>query len=128
VGHWGEKVRVAVGDVSLELPAALVQREEANVDSSAGVFEGSGLTVIVDQGPFSDPLDSHTGRPGYREEPTELAAVAGRTISYQTPEEGTYTVAAHLPPPAAVTVVVRADGSVPEHVPREIIASIRAIG
>lgn len=119
--------RFVVGKVSLALPASLAKRQDAPIDSATSVFEGNGLTVIVDQGPFADGLDSHAGRPGYRSELRSIAGVPGRLVSYRSPERGTYTVAARLPAPTLVTVVVEADLSVPEHVPKGIIESLQLL-
>lgn len=125
--RWDEKVRVSVGNVSLELPTSLVKRPDIPIDSAAGVFEGSGVMVIVDQGPFANRLDSYAGHPEYQEKIKEVAGTTSRTISFQSPDRGTYTVAIHLPAPKHVTVVVQADAYVPEQVPREIIESLRLL-
>ena len=122
---WNDKARVAVGKVGLELPAAIVKKKDTPIDSASGVFEGQGVQVIVDQGPFADRLDSHVGRPGYREEIKDVMGTKGRVIFFRTPERGTYTVAIHLPAPRLATVVVHADASVPESVARQIIESIQ---
>jgi len=124
---WDDKVRVTVGNVSLELPTSVVVRQDTSIDSAASVFEGSGVMVIVDQGPFADRLDSYAGYPGYREEVTEIAGMAGRTITFRSPDGGAYTLAIHISAPKQVTVVVTADDSVPEWVPRGIIASLQLL-
>ncbi len=128
VSHWNEKVQVTVGNVRLNLPAALVKSQETAIDSAAALFEGSGVTVIVDQGPFADRLDSYVGNPEYREEIRNIAGTTARTIFFRRPDRGTYTMAVHLPAPKLVTVVVHADASVPEQVPGEIIASLQVPG
>jgi hypothetical protein len=125
---WDEKVRVTVGGVSLELPVALVKRQDGPIDSAAAVYEGHGVTVIVDQSPFSDRLDSHVGAPEYEEHVTDVGGAAGRLVSFRSPEDGTYTVATHLHEPTPLTVVVRADDSVPEEVVRGIVGSLRLHG
>jgi hypothetical protein len=89
------------------------------------MFEGSGVTVMVDKGPFADRLDSYAGRPEYREEIKDVAGMTSRMISFRSPERGTYTMATHLPEPHHLTIVVQSDISVPEQVPREIIESLR---
>ena len=127
VTRWDEKVRVSVGNVSLELPISLVKRQDTPIDSVASVFEGSGVTVIVDQGPFANRLDSYAGHPEYQEMIKDVSGTTSRTISFQSPDRGTYTVATHLAAPKHVTVVVQADASVPEQVPREIIESLRLL-
>jgi hypothetical protein len=122
---WDETVPRTFGDIVIDLPAAVVEGGATAIDSAANTFEGEGLSVIVDRGPFADRLDSHFGRPDYREELTEKVGTVGRTIFFRDPAEHTYTVATHLPAPVFLTVVVRADESVPEGVPRHIIESIR---
>ena len=117
-----------VGGVSLELPAVLVEGDDRALDSAAAVFEGPGLSVILDQGPFADPLETYVGRPGYEEGLREVAGSTARVVSFRTPEDGTYTVAAHVPRPKPLSVVVRADTSVPEHVPGDIIESVQPLG
>lgn len=124
---WDEKTRVTVGQVSLELPAILATHSDRPLDSTAAVFEGHGVTVIVDQGPFSDRLDSHVGKPEYREGVMPVAGATGRTVSFRNPAGGTYTVAVHVPEPMTLTVVVQADESVPEHVARNIVESIQTL-
>jgi len=91
------------------------------------VFAGSGVTVIVDQGPFADRLDSYAGSPEFREEIKDVAGTTSRAISFRSPDRGTYTVATHLPAPRHVTVVVQADASVPERVPRGVIESLQLL-
>jgi hypothetical protein len=127
VTRWDEKVRVVVGNVSLELSTSLMRREGTHIDSSANVFEGSGIIVIIDQGPFADRLDYYADRPEYQEKIKNIAGTTSRTISFRCPDRGTYTVAAHLLSPKHVTVVVQADAFVPERVPREIIESLRLL-
>ena len=121
---WNEKVRVPLGIFSVELPATLVKRPGDAVDSVAAVFEGGGLSVVVDQGPFSDRLTSHVGRPDHREEAAEIAGVAARLVFFRTPADGTYTVAAHLPGPNGLTVVVSAAETIPEQIARNIVESV----
>ena len=125
--HSDEKRQVVVGNVSLELPASLVKRQDTPIDSAVSVFEGNGVMVIVDQGPFTDRLDSYAGHPEFRETISDVAGTTIRTISFRSPDRGTYTVAAHLPAPRHVTITVQADLSVPERVPRGIIDSLRLL-
>jgi catechol 2,3-dioxygenase-like lactoylglutathione lyase family enzyme len=123
---WEPRARVVVGSVSLEVPAGLVPRGKP-IDSAAGMFEGHGLVVTVDQGPFTSRLDSHAGRPDYRESSREIGGVEGREVFFRDPDSATYTIALHLPAPRYVTVVVRADSSVPEAVSRRILDSVRLV-
>jgi hypothetical protein len=117
----------------------MVASTDAPVDSPAAVLTGAGITVIIDQGPFADRMESSIGRPGRREEPlhvagvagvaggAEVAGIAGRVVSFRTPDDHTFTVAAVLSEPARATVVVRADDSVPEPEVRRIIESLRPV-
>ena len=125
--RWDEKVRVAVGNVSLELPVSVVRGQGAPVDSAAGVFEGSGLRIIVDQGPFANRLDAYAGLPDYQQQKTDVAGTMGRTVSFRSPEQDTSTIAVHVPAPKLVTVVVEAKPDVPKQVSEQIINSLRWI-
>jgi hypothetical protein len=135
--HSEETVRVVVGNVNVELPASLVKRPDAPIDSASavyeGVYDGARLIVNVDQGPFASRLDRHAGQPDYRERIDTLADPAAdttsgsprRTIFFRSPTRDTYTVATHVSAPTPVTVVVHADASVPERVANAIVESVR---
>ncbi len=128
VKHWNDKVRIAVGNISLELPVCLLDRRATLTSSAASVFVGNGLTVIVDQGPFADRLDGYAKHSGFREETGEVGGASGRTIACRSHDRGMYTVATHIPAPNHVTVVVQANALVPEPVPRKIIDSLLLLG
>jgi len=123
----GDAVRVRVGSVALELPASIAKKTEQGVDSGAAVFEGGGLMVLVDEGPFASSLEFDAGRPGYREEVRAVGGGTGRVVSYRDPDGGSYTIAVHVSEPRRVTVVVRAEEAVPERVPLRIIESVRIV-
>lgn len=125
--HWNENVRIAVGNISLELPVCLLARRATLTSSAASVFVGSGLTVIIDQGPFADRLDGYASDPESRKEIEVVDGTSGRTIACRSHDRGTYTVATHIPAPNHVTVVVQANDFVPEPVPRKIIESLRLL-
>ncbi len=122
-----EATRVRVGAISLEVPAQLVASSDAPIDSPAAVLAGAGITVIVDQGPFADRMESSIGLPDRRQEQLQVAGIVGRIVSFRTPEAHTYTVAAVLSEPVRATVVVRADDSVPEPHARRIIESLQPV-
>jgi hypothetical protein len=121
------KQRVVVGKVSLDLPAFLAKGQGAPIDSAANVFEGNGLTVIVDEGAFADRLESYSGRPEYRAEPMSIAGTTGRLVFFRSPDLASYTLAAHLPAPRQVTIVVQAHISVQERIARDIIESLQLL-
>ena len=123
--HPDETIRVVVGKVSVELPASLVKRPDTPIDSASAVYEGAGLIVNVDQGPFASRLDRHAAQPDYRESSDTTSGIPRRTIYFRSPAHDSYTVATHISSPALVTVVVHADASVPERVATAIVDSIR---
>ena len=127
MAQWDQKVRTVLGTFSLELPACLVKQEGSPVDSMAAVFEGCGLFVIATQGPYSDRLTGYVGRSDYREEESKIGGAAARMVSFQTPEEGTFTLAVHVPGLNGLTVLVRAAESVPRQVARDIVQSIQPV-
>lgn len=122
---WNEKIRITVGSVSLELPEIMVRDQKHPVDTSAGVFEAEGLTVIVDEGPFADRLDRGGGAE-YEEKIIELAGYTGRLISYLVPSESTRVTGFHTTAPQSFTVHVRAGASVPTSVVEDIFCSLKS--
>jgi hypothetical protein len=121
------RIRVRVGAVSLELPAVLASRQGVPVDSTSAVFQGGGLTVLVDQGPFAPSLDADVGRPGFREVAAEAGGSPARLVIFDDEGGASYTTAIEVAAPRRITVVVRADSSVPRQVPLEIVQSVRPL-
>ena len=122
-----ETTRIRVGAISVAVPAQLLASTDEPIDSSAAVLTGGGITVIIDQSPFADRMESSIGQPGRREESAQIAGATGRIVSFRTPEDHTYTVAAVLSEPVPATVVVRADDSVPERDARRIVESLQPV-
>src|SRR5215211_3306988 len=104
-------VHVRVGTLVLDLPAVLVPRQGTTVDSASAVFEGGGLFVLVDQGPFAPSLDADVGRPGFSEVPAEVGGSPGRLVTFVSESGTSYTTAVEVAAPRRVTVVVRAGSS-----------------
>ena len=125
---WDDRVRVVVGSVSLELPTALVKKGDTAIDSAAAVFEGAGLTVTVDQGPFASRLDADVGRPDYREGVQDVGGTRSRTIFFRSGDGQSVTTGVHVPAPKRVTVVIQAGKSVPEEVATAIRESVELLG
>jgi hypothetical protein len=123
---WEQRVRVTVGKISLEIPAVLVKSGHA-IDSAAAMFEGNGLSVTVDEGPFASRLDSYAGRPGVKEDIREIGGVKSRVVFFRDPDAHVNTLAIHVPAPRLMTVVIRADASVPEEIPRRILDSLQPL-
>jgi len=122
---WENFVPVRVGPLLLKLPAALLQRDVAAFDQPAAVFEGLGVTVVVDVGPFADRLEAHVGKPAFREALIDVAGVRGRRVSFRSPDAGTSTTALHVDAPRPFTVAVIAEPSVPGAVADEVLASVQ---
>ena len=120
------RVHARVGTVALELPATVAPQAGTPVDSASAVFEGEGLAVLVDQGPFAPSLDADVGRPGYQEEALQVGGSPARLITYDE-DDGRFTTALEIAGPHRTTVVVRADRSVPRQVPLEIVRSVQPL-
>jgi hypothetical protein len=122
--RWSDRVPVQVGGLRLRLPAALV-RTGAPIDGPSAVFEGAGVTVVVDAGPFADRLEAHVGKPAFEESPVEVSGASGRRVSFDAPDTGTHTNALHVDGPRPFTVAVIAAPSVPDTVAADVLASVR---
>ena len=119
------KTRVSLGAASVAIPEALLPAGQS-LDSPSNFFEGLGMSVLIDQGPFSDDLTSAVGHAEYRETTEQVAGVPAKVVSYRDPGGTGYIVAAHIPGLNRLTVVVRASDSVPRQVADEVIDSIEA--
>jgi hypothetical protein len=116
-----------VGAVSLELPAVLAPRQSTAIDSKSGVFEGGGLFVLVDQGPFAPSLDADTGRPGLHEVPVVVGGYPARLVTFDDNDMTSYTTALEVAGPQRVMVFIRARSDVPREVPLEIAHSVQLL-
>jgi len=83
---WNDKVRIAVGAITLDLPAVLIRAHGRSVDSASGVFGANGLVVNVDNGPFADRLDSYAGSDEYSDRIATFAGATGRLVSCRARE------------------------------------------
>jgi hypothetical protein len=122
--RWSDLVPVQVCGLRLRLPAALVTKG-APIDGPSAVFEGAGVTVVVDAGPFADRLEAHVGKPAFQEAPVEVSGARGRRVSFDAPDTGTHTNALHVDGPRPFTVAVIAAPSVPDTVAADVLASVR---
>ncbi|MGR7025710.1 hypothetical protein [Geodermatophilus sp. URMC 62] len=123
--RWGDLVPVRVGGLWLQLPAALVPGGGRAFDGPAAVFEGPGVTVVVDVGPFADRLDGHAGKPAFHEALVDVAGARGRRVTFRTPDAGTSTSALHVDAPRPFTVAVITEPSVPDAVAAGVLASVQ---
>jgi hypothetical protein len=122
--RWTDVIPVQVGGLRLQVPAALVTNSAA-IDGPTAVFEGPGVTVVVDAGPFADRLDAHAGKPGFHEALVEVSGASGRRVSFSAPDAGTHTSALHVDGPRPFTVAVIAAPSVPDTVAADVLASVQ---
>ena len=121
-----DRRHVRVGAASLELPTSLAPRGTSS-DSASAVFEGSGVLAIVDQGPFAPSLDADVGRPQFRQEAIEISGSPARLVNYDDDDGASYVTAVEVDAPRRVTVVVRAEHSVPRELPLRIVQSLRLL-
>src|SRR4051812_5799113 len=50
---------------TLCLPPGLSGGDDRGVDTAVATWSGPGIQILVDEGPFADPLTSYAGRPNY---------------------------------------------------------------
>lgn len=88
---------VRFGDqLRLRLPADIsASSDEQSIDSNATVWRGSGVTVLVDEGPFADTLTSYRDRPNHRVTDATINGHPARVVSFERKDGGHY-VAAHF--------------------------------
>lgn len=122
----GQTTPIRVSDrVTVDVPVDLVPDTAAGIDSAARSLAGPKLDVLVDTGPFADPLDRYDGLPHFRESTEQISGHRARVVRFSVDDGSTYTVAAHIPELDRLTVVVRAAREVPDEVALQIIRSIR---
>lgn len=122
MGGWSETVPTRVGNLTVHLPAVLTRRDGTAIDSAAAVFEAAGVRVIVDAGPFADPLQPRGGAANYEEHDVRVGGMPARRVSYDEPD-GTRTVAVHVRNPP-FTVTAMASPNVPRDVLDNIVSTI----
>jgi hypothetical protein len=130
MSDWKE-LTLAQG-LTLTVPADLSRGPEQGVDTAVATWNGAGISVVVDQGPFADPLTTYQGRPGSRSRQETIDGRPARIVSFLE-GDGTRVVAAHFPGTQAgaaagkpLTIVVRVDPAVRrEEVAFDIIRSLR---
>jgi hypothetical protein len=136
MSDWQE-LTLAEG-LTLTVPADLSRGPEQGVDTAVATWNGAGISVVIDQGPFADPLTTYQGRPGSRSRQETIDGRLARIVSF-VEGNGTRVVAAHFPGARAgasagkgaaagkpLTIVVRVDPAVlREEVAFDIIRSLR---
>jgi hypothetical protein len=120
--------RLTLGNrIRLSVPADVSPSAEPSIDSGASLWRGEGVTVIFDEGPFSDPLTSYSNRPNYRMTDEVIGGRRARVVSFE-PEDGGHYVAAHFLDESEsgglVTVAVQTAKGVPPAVGAAIVQSV----
>jgi hypothetical protein len=130
----GKEISLGEG-LKLEVPSDLTQGPDQGVDTKVTTWAGPGISVLVDQGPFVDPLASYTDRPGYRSSQETIDGRPARVVSYLDSEQS-HVVAAHFAGSRTgprdqepLTIVIRLDPSGPgEDVALAILRSLKFVG
>lgn len=117
-------MEIVLGRVRLTIPDTLQPSRGHAIDSASAVFEGGGISVVVDQGPFADDLGAYGNRSAYRSFVLQVDGQEARMIRYADSDapDPAVTVGIHVGGTEAVTVVVRAPD---EPTARRIVDSLR---
>lgn len=83
------------GKLRLQIPEAAMQGDDQGVDSKAAIWKVGGMTVVIDEGPFSDPLTGYGDRPGFQEWWVERPVRPFRCVTFENPD-GTKAVAVRV--------------------------------
>jgi hypothetical protein len=136
VSDWKE-LTLAEG-LTLTVPTDLSGGPDQGVDTEVTTWNGPGISVVIDQGPFADPLTTYGGRAGSHSRQETIGGRLARVVSF-VEGNGTRVVAAHFPgaragasagrgasAEKALTIVVRVDPAVlRREVAFDIIRSLR---
>lgn len=123
---WDDRITVELpGGGTIEIPAVVVtDRPPVGIDSTASYFEGRGLSILIDDGPFAGWPVGHESAPGYEDRFTRINGLDAALIKYQEPD-GEQVFAARVPELNNLTVVVRCRESVPQDVAERVLFSIQ---
>ena len=113
------------------LPPGVSGGSAQGVDTAVAAWSGPGIQILVDEGPFADPLTSYARRTNYR---TSVETIDGRPaclVSFND-DDGMRVVAAHFAGsvagsgvPDRLTVLVRLVPDRDQEVALKIIQSFR---
>ena len=127
IGARNVKEIILRNRVSIRLPEEVGPTDDRAIDSTAATWSGKGISLLVDEGPFADPLTSYENRPNYRAAEETIGGRKARVVAFDQPD-GTRSVAAHFPDdggePGALTVVARGESGVAQELLNQIIRDI----
>jgi hypothetical protein len=118
------KARLANG-VTLEVPDSVASSERVGVDSPTASYEGDDLSVVVDQGPFVDRLESNASGTRLWRNLEEIDGTVAVVVATRDADPNWTTYAAHFPEPVPLTIVVRARKDLGPEIPLSVIRSVR---
>ena len=114
--------RIRVAGVDVEVPPDLEPSEAAAGDQPAATLEGAGLRLILDRGPFADPLTGYASQPEHSRRRETIGDQPADVVSFRA-HDGTEVVAARLP--GELTAVVHAEPGVDPEIAMRVLRSIR---
>ena len=116
---------------TLEIPPGLSGGVDQGVDTRVATWSGPGIRILVDEGPFADPLMSYAERLNYWTSEEAIDGQPGRIAGFEE-EGGTRVVAAHLPGSGAgsglsdrLTLVIHLEPGEDQEVALRVIRSFR---
>lgn len=93
----------------MQVPVPVNPTGQHVIDSSAAAWEGDGLTIVVDEGPFSDSLAGYEDKPEYRVGSGTCVGCPARLVFF-TDADGVLVAAARIELDESImTVTVRTD-------------------
>jgi hypothetical protein len=108
--------------VELDVPAELAPTDEQGIDGPAATLESPNLRLILDAGPFADPLTGYASKPGFERRLEDIGGEPAEVVSFAG-ENGARVLATRLPGP--LTAVVHAAPGVDPEVALRILRSLR---
>jgi hypothetical protein len=107
----GHQTRLVAPGLWLTVPDYIVPTDAQGLDSMATTLSGGGFTILVDEGPFSDPVTRYADQPAYEVSTENLNGHPARIVSFED-EEGVRHLVARLEivgdagVPRGVTIVI----------------------
>jgi hypothetical protein len=128
MADWKE---VAVNGFRLRSPVDLREADAKGIDSNATALEGRNLSVVIDAGPFSDPLTSYGDRRGASASEETIGGRTARVVSFPL-DDGSQFAAAHFEldgearagAPRKLTISVTGREDLGGEVPLKIVRSL----
>jgi hypothetical protein len=110
----GYQTRMVAPGLRLTVPDWIVPADAQGIDSMASALSGGGITIIVDEGPFSDPATRYADQPSYEISAKTINGHPMRIVSFED-NAGVRYVMARLEvednrgTPKVVTIVIQVE-------------------